>query len=186
MMGKAITLATAGAFALFLIASASGLAWAQKAAVVPRQATPAMTAAQSPLARFQILGVSGGSVTPATVTFTSSNPDLSVAGSVATTVRFTTTANPSFHIYAKANTAKFTGCNTPPAGAVTVTCSGPSANLICAGASALTNSGNGTVVATGIGNGTNTFSATYIFQDAWNYQVGTACRLRVHYIYTSP
>jgi hypothetical protein len=63
--------------------------------------------------------VSNGSVTPSSVTFTSSNPSGSVTGTPSTTtVSFKTTLSPSaFTVHVKAVGSGFTGCNTPPASA---------------------------------------------------------------------
>jgi len=190
MMGKAITFAKAGAVAMILIASAVGMAWAQKAAVIPGKATPAITtAAQSPQStHVRPSVITGGSYNPATVTFTSSNPDLSVAGIPTSSAIFSTAGNPaSLHIYAVAASPNFTGCNAPPAGAVRVTCSGASGVTCVASNTPLTNTGNGITVVTGSGNKTNaSFNVNYTFQDAWNYQVGAACTLNVQFTYTEP
>ena len=69
------------------------------------------------------LTVGSGSVTPATITFTSSTPDGTQTNST-TKVSFTRSrALPrAFHVYAKAGAANFTGCNTPPTSSVTVAC----------------------------------------------------------------
>jgi hypothetical protein len=176
-------------FVLFTIASVlllvEGLAWAQKP-VNPRQPTPVISPGQTrqtvtPLVAF------GGSVTPASVTFTSSNPDGSVTGSSTATVSFFTFLNPThFTVYAKAASANFTGCNTPPAGSITAACSAPT-GVTCAASAALTSTGNGTTVATGSGNQLPArFTVTYTFQDGWSYQVGTGCPLTVQYLYTEP
>jgi hypothetical protein len=132
--------------------------------------------------------VSNGVVTPGSVTFTSSNPAGSVTGAPSsTTVSFRTLGNPaSFTVHAKAESAKFTSCNTPPASAVTVSCSGAS-GITCGAAAALSNTGNGTTVATGSGNHNPvSLVITYNFQDAWNYQQGASCTISVQVIYTEP
>jgi hypothetical protein len=164
---------------------AAGLAWAQKAAA-PRQLTPVRSLRRMGQT-VTPLNVMGGGVRPTSVTFTSSNPDGSVAGSSTTTVTFYTYNNPThFTVYAKAGSSAFTGCNSPLASSVTVACSGAS-GVTCAGPAALTNTGNGTTVATGSGNRNPAqFTVTYNFQDGWNYQVGTSCTLSVQYLYTEP
>ncbi|HLJ14026.1 MAG TPA: hypothetical protein VKV15_05975 [Bryobacteraceae bacterium] len=132
--------------------------------------------------------VSNGSVTPSSVTFTSSNPSGSVAGTPSTTtVSFKTTANPSaFTVHVKAVGSAFTGCNTPPATAVTVACSSGS-GVTCAASAALINSGNGTTVATGSGNhNPASFVLTYTFTDSWKYLQGASCSLSTQVIYTEP
>lgn len=132
--------------------------------------------------------VSNGLVTPSAVTFTSSDPDTSVTGAPAsTTVSFRTTANPaSFTVHVKALSAAFTGCHTPPASAVTVSCSGAS-GISCGAAAALSNAGNGTTVASGKGNHNPvSLVITYNFQDSWNYQQGASCSISIQVIYTEP
>jgi hypothetical protein len=132
--------------------------------------------------------VSNFSVTPSSVTFTSSNPDLSVTGVPATTtVSFRTKANPAaFTVHVKAVTPNFSGCNTPPASAVTVSCSSAS-GVTCAAAAALSNSGNGTTAATGSGNhNPASLVLTYNFQDSWNYLQGASCSINTQIIYTEP
>jgi len=128
------------------------------------------------------------SVMPTTITFpTSSNPNGSVSDSGSTKVSFTVTNSPaSFHVYAKAGAADFTGCNTPPASSVKVAC-GTASGVTCAASASLINTGNGTTVATGSGNHSPaSFYVTYTFQDAWNYSVGSSCQLTVSYLYTQP
>jgi len=156
---------------------AGGMAWAQKRAQ-PRQSTHIATFAKAQTSAQAVpLTVSGG-----TVTFTSSNPNNSVQGSVTGSVSFTETGTGSFTIYALAETPTFTGCNAPPASSITVACSAPS-GATCASPATLSSTGNGTVVATGTkGSGTKSFTVTYTFQDAWNYQVGSSCSLTVEYL----
>jgi len=132
--------------------------------------------------------VSNWSVTPSAVTFTSGNPAGSVTGVPSTTtVSFKTSANPaSFTVHVKAVSPNFSGCNAPPATAVTVSCSSPS-GLTCTAAATLSNSGNGTTVATGTGNhNPASFVLTYNFQDSWSYQQGATCSLSTQIIYTEP
>jgi hypothetical protein len=102
-------------------------------------------------------------------------------------VSFRTTLFPAaFTVHVKAVTPNFTGCNTPPASAVTVSCSSAS-GVTCAGAAALSTSGNGTTVATGTGNhNPATFVLTYNFQDSWKYQQGASCSISTQIIYTEP
>jgi hypothetical protein len=181
-MRRFIKLVTVGA-----VVSAVGLAWAQKPAK-PRQPVPVISSKETGQTRTPFIAF-GGSVTPGSVTFTSSNPDGSVTGSSTATVSFNTFLSPThFTVYAKAVSANFTGCNSPPASSVTVACSTPS-GVTCAASAALTNTGNGTTVAAGSGNHFPTaasFAVTYTFHDAWSYQVGTSCSLSVQYLYTEP
>jgi hypothetical protein len=168
-----------------LVLLLAGLAWAQKP-TGPRRPTPVIGSVQVPRGVVSRLLSTPYSVTPASITFTSSTPDGTQINS-ATAVSFRVRANPtSFHVYAKAGAANFTGCNTPPASSVTVACGNPS-GVTCAASAPLSNTGNGTTVATGSGNhNPASFSATYTFQDAWNYGVGSSCQLTVSYIYTEP
>jgi hypothetical protein len=164
----------------------AGLAWAQR---LPSPRRPAPTlfrawASQGP--SVHPFWVGGGGVSPGTITFTSANPDGSTAGSGATTVRFFTLISGGFTIYAKAQAANFTGCDNPPAGAVTVACSGAT-GVTCAAPAPLSNTGNGTTIATGSGTHLPaSFTVTYAFQDAWNYQVSSGCSLNVQYTATEP
>lgn len=179
-MRQFMALAREGSF-VFAVA----LAWAQKPTKA-RQPFPVRSSTQTPQAVTPFT-VSNFSVTPASVTFTSSNPDGSVNGSVTTQVQFRTSANPAhFTVYAQAAAATFSGCNNPPAGSIRAACSAP-IGVTCSASSALTNSGNGTVVATGNGNHNPAqFSVTYTFTDGWNFQVGASCSLTVQYVYTEP
>jgi len=161
-----------------------GLAWAQKAGA-PRRPLPVITSAQG-MQGVLPYSVSNYSVTPLTITLpTSSNPDGSVSDTGSTTVSFKTTGNPGqFTVSAKAVTPRFTGCNSPLASRVTVACSSPS-GVTCAAAAALSDTGNGTTLATGSGNHNPAqFHVTYTFQDDWSYQVGSLCSLSVQYIYS--
>lgn len=178
-MHKLITFTTAGALVF-----GAGLAWAQKAAT-PRQPTPVIRSVQAPRAMVPSMA-SGYSVTPSTITFTSSTPS-GTQTNATTSVRFTVSGYPaSFHVYARAGAANFTGCNTPPASSVTVAC-GTASGVTCAASAPLSNTGNGTTVATGSGNhNPASFYVTYTFHDAWNYSVGSSCQLTVSYIYTEP
>jgi hypothetical protein len=132
--------------------------------------------------------VSSGLVTPSSVTFTSGNPAGSVTGAPASTsVSFRTTGNPpSFTVHVKAVTSGFTGCNAPPATAVTVSCSSAS-GITCGAAAALSNTGNGATVASGSGNHNPvSLVITYNFQDSWKYQQGASCSISVQVLYTEP
>jgi len=163
----------------------TGLAWAQKL-TGPRRPTPVMRSAQTVKDVVPLTVGYPRSVTPNTITFTSSTPD-GTQVNTSTAVSFTVTGNPaSFHVYAKAGATNFSGCNTPPASSVTVAC-GTASGVTCAASAPLSNTGNGTTVATGKGNHSPaSFKATYTFQDAWNYSVGSSCQLTVSYIYTEP
>ena len=168
-----------------VFAAMAGLVWAQKPSG-PRRPTPVVRppdVSQGVSERYVSVPYS---VTPANITFTSSTPD-STQTNATTVVSFRVRGRPaSFHVYALAGAARFTGCNTPPAGSVTVACNTP-VGVTCAGSAPLTNTGNGTTVATGTGShNPASFHATYTFQDDWSNQVGTGCTLNVSYIYTEP
>jgi hypothetical protein len=69
---------------------------------------------------------------------------------------------------------------------VTISCSSAS-GVTCAGAAALSNTGNGTTVATGSGNhNPASLVISYTFQDSWTYQQGASCSISVQVIYTEP
>jgi len=127
------------------------------------------------------------SVTPSSVTFTSGNPAGSVTGVPSTsTVAFQTHGGPaSFTIHVKAVTPNFTGCNSPPATAVTVSCSSGSA-VTCNAAAPLINTGNGMTVGHGSGSQSASLKITYTFQDSWKYQQGASCSISTQIIYTEP
>lgn len=184
-MRKFILFAPAAALAL-----AGGLAWAQKANMRPRRPSPVISLKPGPQGPIVPFSVSNGSVTPVSVPFTSSNPDGGpVTGSGTTTVQFRTTANPTFRVWAQASSANFTGCNSPPANKVTVACQTASAGVTCAPSAALSTGAppGATLVASGSGShNPNTITVQYTFQDAWNYQAGTACSLSIQYVYTEP
>jgi len=165
---------------------ATGTSWAQRGAAGSRRPIPVMRSAHFQQTAVPLTVTTPMSVTPTGVTFTSSTPD-STKTDATTKVSFKVTNSPgSFHVYAKAGATNFTGCNTPPASSVTVTC-GTASGVTCAAAATLTSTGNGTTVATGSGNHTTaSFYITYTFQDAWNYTVGSSCQLSVSYIYTEP
>ena len=175
-------------FMMFVLAGLTillaGLAWAQKP-TAPRRPTPVMRSGRAPQVVDRTVSTPI-SVTPATITFTSSTPDGTQINST-TVVSFRVTNNPaSFHVYARAGAANFTGCNTPPASSVTVAC-GTASGVTCAASAPLSNTGNGTTVATGKGNhNPASFHATFTFNDAWNYSVGSTCQLTVSYLYTEP
>ena len=167
-----VMLATTSVFAL-----TAGLAWAQKAGS-SRRPVPAIFEAQVP----RRLAAQPLTVTPSPITFTSSNPDASVAGSGLTTVSFSLPSHPgSYTVYAQAAAANFTGCNKPPASSITMTCSKASNATCVTGSVTLTTSGTAVATIAGHQGETASFTVTYTFQDNWNYQVGAACSLSVNY-----
>ena len=98
----------------------------------------------------------GGTITPATLTFTSSNPNGTSTG----------TGTVSFYVF--------------PGG-------GGNFSVHAKAAAALSSTGNGTTVATGSGTQfPASFTVTFTFQDAWNYQVGSGCSLTVDWLETEP
>jgi hypothetical protein len=176
-MRKFLIMAAIGVWGL-----ATGLAWAQKG-TGPRRLTPVIPSAQQKEAAHPQIAW-GGTITPATVTLTSSNPNGTATATGTVSFDVVPTTGNSFTVSAKAAAANFTGCNTPAAGSVTVACSAPS-GVTCAASAPLTSTGNGTTVATGTGNHIPaSFTVTFTFQDAWNYQVGSGCTLTVDWIET--
>jgi hypothetical protein len=162
----------------------TGLAWAQKQSG-PRRPAPVMRSDdvdKRPVMKM----ITAGNLTPTAITFTSSTPD-GAQSDGATKITFSTSGTPpAFHIYAVANAANFTGCNAPPASAVTAACANPS-GVSCAASAPLTTAAAGTTLVTGKGNQTNaSFNVNLTFQDAWNYSVGSTCQLIVTYYYSEP
>jgi len=170
--------------AMSVVLLATGFAWAQKA-TGPRRPTPVISSAQEKEAPRRLFAF-GGTITPATLTFTSSNPNGTATGTGTVSFYVIPTAGNNFSVHAKAAAADFTGCNTPPAGSITVACSAPT-GVTCAASAALLSTGNGTTVATGSGTQfPASFTVTFTFQDAWNYQVGSGCTLTVDWLETEP
>ena len=163
----------------------TGLAWAQRANG-PRRPLPVFASTpvtQDRPAKARWVGFGG--VTPASITFTSSNPSGSVAGAATASIQLDAISG-GFTVYAKAVAANFTGCNAPPAGSITVACSAAS-GVTCAAPAPLASTGKGTIVATGSGlQFPAKFTVTYTFQDDWSYQVGTGCSLNVQYTAAEP
>ena len=178
-MRRFMMLVLAGLSVLF-----AGLAWAQTR-LGPRQTFPIMRSAGGTPFGVPKKTESNSNVTPLAIPINSSTPD-GTASNSSTTVTFTVTGSPAaFHVYAVAGAANFSGCNTPPASAVTITCGTP-VGVTCAAAGPLTNNAAGTTVATGTRNQTVSFKITYTFQDAWNYSVGSTCQNTVTYYYAEP
>lgn len=162
----------------------SGLAWAQRQ-VGSRRPTPVLgTAAEQKRPAMKALNSS--SLSPASITFSSSTPDNTQANS-STKITLKVTANPSaFHVYGVASAANFSGCNNPPVSSITATCGSPS-GVSCAGAVPLTDAASGFTLATGSGSQPNaSFTVTLTFQDSWVYSVGSSCTVNVSYYYSEP
>ena len=133
--------------------------------------------------------------TPATVTFTSSDPDLSpVAGSpVTVTWRFTYgSSSQTWNIGVRANNSTMTHCGAVPTSAITVSCQ----SVSMSGGTPGTGSGScsqpfllsttNQQVAGGLQRGNNanyTVNISYSFQDRWRYRgaVTPACALTLTY-----
>jgi len=185
MIGKRQIAAMTGALVLVAGASVVGLGAGPKGSLSPSQALPAYATSQLPR-RDTPQTLSAPESVTGSVTITSNNPQ-GTASNAGTAISFRVkTAPASFHVYVRAGTANFTGCNTPPITAISVSCSAPT-GVTCLAAAPLTTTGNGTAVASGTGNhNPASFTATFTLTDAWNYQVGTACSETLTWVYTEP
>jgi hypothetical protein len=133
--------------------------------------------------------------TPATITFTATNPATapSAPGSATAAVKWQNngTAGNSWNLTVAAGSSTFTGCATVPISAVTVACSsvtvGGSGKGTCSAPFALSTGGQ--PVATGTENrasATYTVNLTFTLADSWSYiaTTGQSCSLTLTYIAT--
>ena len=152
-----------------IVAALLGAGPAGSGAVKGRTTAALASARLRPLAT-----VSNMTVTPSTITFVASDPDLGVA-SRAVTVAWTATGgvNP-WTLKGMASSTTFTGCATVPVSAVTMTCTSATAPLLgsatCSGASQLST----TAVQIAGGNeallgGNYTVNLTLTLADSWKY-----------------
>jgi hypothetical protein len=134
------------------------------------------------------------SASPATITFTATDPDLgSVSGSGASTVSWTTSlgsTTSAWNLQVQAAAALFTGCGTVPTSAVTVTCGSVTGGSSGACKPAITLSTTAQQVATG-NESTSTsapYSASLNFKlaDSWKYIAKSSCTLTLTYTVTAP
>ena len=178
--------------AVVMLAGAS-LSEGQKA---PRQPTPAIV---RPLAT----SIHSFAVSPGTVSFAASDPDLGTfAGSPATSVTWNLTggnASTTWTLRVASSGSWFgggsAGCGTVPAGAVTVTCAsattsgGVSSTASCSAAGGLSTTYR-TIASGQEGSGKPSFTVTLSFTllDSWSYvaNVSPPCTLNVSYSLNAP
>ncbi len=133
--------------------------------------------------------------TPATISFSATDPDLgSVAGSTTSTVTWSLTGgnkNQSWTLTVQAGGASFTGCATAPAAAVTVTCasasvSGGNGTGSCNGPFTLSTSPQ--QVAGGFEGQNYTVTINFTLTDRWRYIAATtpSCTLTLTYTVNAP
>ena len=130
--------------------------------------------------------------TPATVTFTATNPDSAPSDSGSATVTLTwktaggATAR-TWNVKASAPAA-FTSCATVPSSAVTATCTSVTGGTgsTCSAAGALSTAG--IQIASGdeaTGTAAYTVKLTYTLADSWEYIASSSCSLTVTYLLTA-
>lgn len=131
---------------------------------------------------------------PATISFTATDPDLgSVAGSAASTASWTTSSGSTtsaWNLQIQAAAASFTGCATVPMSAVTVTCGSVTGGTSGACKPAITLSTTAQQVATGNESASTNapYSVTLSFSlaDSWKYIAKSSCTLTLTYTVTAP
>ncbi len=137
--------------------------------------------------------ITGLTITPSTISFSSSDPDLSANGSSSSTVRWTMGGNPfgGWSMTIRATSPTLTGCPSVPVSAIRVQCTSVSPQLVgngsCGGAINLSTTGqtvaSGTWQGLGIGATVATFS--FVFTDAWRYPASSSCSIQLNYTITS-
>jgi hypothetical protein len=130
--------------------------------------------------------------TPATVTFTATNPDSAPTDSGSATVTLTWktaggATTRTWNVKASAPAA-FTSCATVPSSAVTATCTSVTGGTgsTCSAAGALSTAG--VQIASGdeaTGNASYTVKLTYTLADSWEYIASSSCSLTVTYLLTA-
>ena len=137
-----------------------------------------------------------GSVTvvPATITFTSPDPDTTpVNGNSAATITWKMNGGTNtWTLGVNAATASFTSCPLVASGAVKFTCSsatkgsGANASATCASGTFTLSTSPQTVASGQQGNGTTAFNVVvaYTFTDAWKYPANSSCSLNLTYTAT--
>lgn len=171
---------------LLLSGLLGGLVSAPKAA--PAQVAPAVVR-PNPLATTTI---SGDTVTPATITFTATNPTGTpvVSGSAAAVVTWKTGTpkGGAWTLTVNSSGTDFSSCTTVPASAVTVTCSSVTGGTAgaCSGATALSTSATQVAGGTeGAGTTTYTVNLGFTLADSWKYIASSLCSLSLAYTITA-
>lgn len=140
------------------------------------------------------LFITGMTVTPSTINFSATDPDLGlVAGSAASTVSFTLWfgSASNWTLTISSSTSTFSGCTTIPASAITATCTAGTASqgsAVCSAAGPL--STTGIQVASGAQGTIANFTVTVNFtlSDSWKYiaQTSPTCPLSLTYTLDAP
>jgi hypothetical protein len=165
--------------------------------MAPASGTPVRLPPQRPAPvattpRPRATSITNAAATPATVTFTATNPDTtpSVTGSAAVAVTWQTPGNflGSWNLQVSAPST-FGSCSTVPASAVTVTCGSVSGGFNGSCGTATTLSATPTQIANGIEGffttTSYTVSLTFTLQDSWKYIASSSCSLSVSYLITA-
>lgn len=135
-------------------------------------------------------------VTPATITFSATNPDLAPvdSGSAAASVSWQYNSNiGAWNLTVQANTSSFSNCGTVPVSAVSVSCTSvythPAGSGFCGPPFTLSTSPQAVVSGTNK-NPTDTYAVTLNFTlaDNWKYiaQTSPSCSLSLSYVATLP
>lgn len=136
--------------------------------------------------------------TPATITFTSPDPDTTpTSGSSVGTVTWTMDGNnKNWSVTANATSASFTGCTAIPVSAVQFSCSGftnlggGNKNGGCISGTLTLSTMPQTIAsgsAQGNGSGASSFTVSFTFTDAWKYPAspGSTCSVSINYDVTA-
>lgn len=138
--------------------------------------------------------MSAVTASPATISFTATDPDLSpFAGNSAATISWTTSGGSTgstWNLAVSAAAASFTNCATVPRSAVLVTCGGITGGSSGACGGPLTLSGVPQQIASGkeASGAGKPYSVTLNFSltDSWSYIAGSSCTLSLTYTVTAP
>lgn len=136
------------------------------------------------------------SASPATISFTATDPDAGPdSGSSSATVSWSTSggsAASTWTLKVHAAAASFTGCTTVKRSAVTVTCGGVAGGSAGACGGAITLSGTGQQVASGkestSANAPYSVTLSFTLADSWSYiaKQSPSCTLSLTYTVTAP
>jgi hypothetical protein len=145
---------------------------------------------------FLATSITGPTISPAAITFTSPDPDVTPAsGSSTATVQWIMSGNSSgaWSITVQSISSSLANCPAVPVSAITLQCSSATASgsgfprASCT-AAALTLSTTPQTIATGTreGNpGTINVAVAFTFTDAWKYPASSSCTLQITYTVTA-
>ena len=173
--------------ALLLAPAVYGAGQKTKRPVTPAVSLPVAAAAT----------VSSLAVSPATISFAATDPDVtpSVAGNSLATVTWSLSngSNVNWTLSVQAGAGSFTGCSTVPTSAVTVACSSATASKgqapICSASFPLSTSSQqvaGGKELSGPGSATYTIVISYSLADSWKYVASSSCPLNLTYTLNAP